>query len=351
MAGRIEEVMKTVPGVTDLGVFSMLGQPNLLIRSDRERAARYGILPVEINGVIQAAIGGQTVTQVLDGDRRFDVAVRFLPEYREDVEAISSIPLNTPDGANIPLKQVAEISRETGAAYIYREDNSRYIPIKFSIRGRDLQSTIADAATKLKKQVSLPSGYHYEWAGQFESLQEAVARLEVMVPLSLLLILMLLYSHFRNFKDALMVMAAIFPVMIGGILSLLVTQTTFSISAAVGFISLFGVAVLDGVIMVTHINELRDQGSPLREAIVRGAELLLRPVLMTACAAAIGLLPASIATGIGSETQRPLARVVVGGMMGVPFFILLVLPVLYDRVHSLSHFPVNEKSNSIQEEG
>jgi cobalt-zinc-cadmium resistance protein CzcA len=206
------------------------------------------------------------------------------------------------------------------------------------------------AATRLKRQVSLPSGYHYEWAGQFQSLQEAVTRLEVMVPVSLLLILMLLYSHFRNFKDALMVMAAIFPVMIGGILSLLVTQTTFSISAAVGFISLFGVAVLDGVIMVTHINELRYQGMPLQESIVRGAELLLRPVLMTACAAAIGLLPASIATGIGSETQRPLARVVVGGMMAVPFFILLVLPVIYNRVHRHSLSPASEKLDPIPEE-
>jgi cobalt-zinc-cadmium resistance protein CzcA len=335
-AVQIEDVMKTVPGVSDLGIYQMLGQPNLLIRVNRQEAARYGILPADINGIVQAAIGGQAVTQVLDEDRRFDVVVRFLPQYRENPEAIANIPVSTPDGGHIPLKMVADVSRETGAAFIYREDNSRYLPIKFSIRGRDLQSTISEADAKIRRLVPLPPGYHFTWAGQFQSLQEAVTRLEIVVPISLFLIFVLLYSHFRSMVDALLVIGAVLPVMIGGIVALLLTKTNFSISAAVGFISLFGVAVLDGVILVTSINTLRHQGVQLREAVTRGAQQLLRPVLMTAFAAAFGLLPASIATGIGSETQRPLARVVVGGMMAAPIFILLVLPVLYAQVHRKS---------------
>jgi len=333
-ANQIAGVMKTVPGVADLGVFGELGQPNLLIRVDRQAAARYGVLPGDVNGVVQAAIGGQAVTQVLDGERRFDVVVRFLPPYRDQAESISNIPVSTPDGGRIPLKQVAEVVKQTGASFIYREDNSRYLPVKFSVRGRDLQSTIAEAETKIKQQVTLPTGYHYEWAGEFQELQEAVKRLEVVVPISLLLIFALLYSHFRNLRDALLVLGAVPLALIGGLVSLLATQTNFSISAAVGFISLFGVAVLDGVILISYIKEMRHQGSDLQEAVIRGSELRLRPVLMTALAAAIGLFPASIATGIGSETQRPLARVVVGGMTTAPVLILLVLPAMYQLIHA-----------------
>jgi cobalt-zinc-cadmium resistance protein CzcA len=332
-AVQIEEAIKTVPGISDLGVYQMLGQPNLLIRVNRREAARYGVLPADINGIVQAAIGGQAVTQVLDGDRRFDVVVRFLPQYRQDPEAIANIPVSTPDGGHIPLKMVADVSREMGAASIYREDNGRYLPIKFSIRGRDLESTISEADAKIRRLVTLPPGYHFTWAGQFQSLQEAVTRLKIVVPISLFLIFVLLYSNFRSMVDAFLVIGAVLPVMIGGIVALLLTNTNFSISAAVGFISLFGVAVLDGVILVSSINTLRHQGVRLHDAVTRGAQLLMRPVLMTAFAAAFGLLPASIATGIGSETQRPLARVVVGGMVVSPIFILLVLPVLYALVH------------------
>ncbi len=332
-AAQIVDVMRKVPGVADLGVFGELGQPNLLIRVDRQQAARYGVLPGDVNGAVQAAIGGQAVTQVLDGERRFDVVVRFLPEYRENVEAIGNIPVNTPDGGHIPLKQVAEIVKQTGASFIYREDNARYIPVKFSVRGRDLQSTIDEAERKIRQQITLPPGYRYEWAGEFQELQEAVARLEIVVPLSLLIIFFLLYSHFRSLPDALLVLGAVPLALIGGMVSLLATHTNFSISAAVGFISLFGVAVLDGVILVSYIKEMRNQGAALDEAVFRGSELRLRPVLMTALAAAIGLLPASVATGVGSETQRPLARVVVGGMTTAPVLILLVLPALYTLVH------------------
>jgi cobalt-zinc-cadmium resistance protein CzcA len=332
-AGKIAAVMKTVPGVEDLGVFGELGQPNLMIRVDRQQAARYGLLSGDVNATVQAAIGGQAATQVLDGERRFDVVVRFLPQYRQDFDTIGNIPVSTPDGGRIPLKQVAQIERQTGASFIYREDNARYIPIKFSVRGRDLQSTIAEAEAKIRQSVSLPSGYHYEWAGEFQELQAAVKRLEIVIPISLLLILMLLYGAFRSLVDALLLLGTVPLALIGGLTSLLVTRTNFSISAAVGFISLFGVSVLGGVILVSRIRQLRENGLSLREAIRQGSELQLRPVLMAAIAAAIGLVPASMATGIGSEAQRPLARVVVGGMISSAVLILLVLPAMYDLVH------------------
>jgi cobalt-zinc-cadmium resistance protein CzcA len=332
-ANRIAKVMGTVQGVEDLSVIGELGQPNLLIRVDRERAARYGILPNDVNGVVQAAVGGQAITQVLDGERRFDVVLRFLPQFRENVDAISNIPVSTPDGGRIPLKQVADVVKQTGASFIYREDNARYIPVKFSVRGRDLQSTIGEAERKLSEQVQLPAGYHYEWAGEFQELQAAVARLEIVVPISLLIIFFLLYSAFRNLRDALLLIGTVPLALIGGLLSLLLTHTNFSIAAAVGFISLFGVSVLGGVILVSRIQQLREQGVPLREAVSRGSELQLRPVLMAALSAAIGLLPASVATGIGSETQKPLARVVVGGMLTSSVLILLVLPAMYLLVH------------------
>src|SRR5881296_363659 len=332
-ANRLAKVMGTVQGVADLSVLTELGQPNLLVRIDRERAARYGVLPGDVNGIVQATIGGQAVTQVLDGERRFDVVVRFLPQYRNNLDTISNIPVSMPDGGRIPLKQVAEIVKQTGASFIYREDNGRYIPIKFSVRGRDLQSTIAEAERKIADQIKLPAGYHYEWAGEFQELQAAVARLEIVVPISLLIIFFLLYSMFRSLRDALLLLGTVPLALIGGMLSLLATHTNFSISAAVGFISLFGVSVLGGVILVSRIQQLREGGYSLRDAVAKGSELQLRPVLMAALAAAIGLLPASVATGIGSETQKPLARVVGGGMLTSAILILLVLPAMYLIVH------------------
>src|SRR5262245_15790518 len=293
LARQIEQVMRTVPGVADLSVFRSLGQPNLLIRADRQLSAHYGVLSGDVNGTVQAAIGGQAVTQVLDGEKRFDVVVRFIPQYRTNIDAIAAIPVSTPDGTYVPLKQVAEIVKQTGASFIYREDNSRYIPVKFSVRGRDLQSTIAEAEAKITQQVHLPQGYRYEWAGEFQELQEAVRRLAIVVPVSLGLIFFLLYGTFGNLRDASLLLGTVPLALIGGILSLLVTHTNFSISAAVGFISLFGVSVLGGVILVSRIKQLQQERLPLYEAIQRGAELQLRPVLMAALAAAIGLLPRS----------------------------------------------------------
>ncbi|MBX7222502.1 MAG: CusA/CzcA family heavy metal efflux RND transporter [Blastocatellia bacterium] len=333
VGNQVLDVMKDVPGVEDAGIFKELGQPNLLIRVDRERVARYGLETNDVNGVVQAAIGGQAITQVYDGERRFDVVVRFLPQFRRTVDAISNLSITSPDGSRIPLKLVADITRQTGASFVYREDNARYIPLKFSVRGRDLQSTITDLQERIAHNVQFPAGYRYELAGEFQSLQLAVQRLEIVVPISVVIIFLLLYSTFRSFTDALLLIGTVPFGLVGGVFVLLLTKTNFSISSAVGFISLFGVTVLGGVILVSRIRQLRAEGFPLREAIRRGAELQLRPVLMAALAAAIGLLPASVATGIGSETQRPLARVVVGGMVTSAILILVVLPMVYGLVY------------------
>src|SRR5262245_50367988 len=332
-ANQIRDVMASIPGVADLGVFGELGQPNLLIRVNRQEAARYGIAPNDVNATAQAAIGGQVVTQLLDGEKRFDVAVRFLPQYRQSLEAISAIQVNSPEGKRIPLKQLAEITKQTGASFIYREDNARYIPIKFSVRGRDLQSTIDEIQTRIRSQVQLPAGYHYIIAGEFQELQEALGRLKITVPISILIIFFLLYMTFRSLGDAALVLGAMPFALTGGVVALLITGTNFSISSAVGFVSLFGVSVLGGVILISRFKQLREEGAPLCEAVRRGSDLQLRPVLMTSVAAAIGLLPAAVATGIGSETQRPLARVVVGGMISSAAVILLVLPAIYLLAH------------------
>jgi cobalt-zinc-cadmium resistance protein CzcA len=332
-ANHIESVMAEIPGVADLGVFGELGQPNLLIRVDRQEAARYGIAPNDVNATAQAAVGGQAVTQLLDGEKRFDVVVRFLPQYRQSIEAIGNVHVNSPDGERIPLKQLAEITRQTGASFIYREDNARYIPIKFSVRGRDLRSTIDEIQSRIRSRVQLPAGYHYVIAGEFQEMQEALGRLKITVPVSILIIFFLLYTTFRSLGDAALLLVAMPFALTGGVAALLVTGTNFSISSAVGFVSLFGVSVLGGVILISRFKQLRREGAPLREAVERGADLQMRPVLMTATAAAIGLLPAAVATGIGSETQRPLARVVVGGMISSAVVILLVLPAIYLVAH------------------
>ena len=326
---RIENIMKPIRGVTDLGVFRLLGQPNLLIQVDRTACARYGVLVSDVNAVVQAAIGGQAVTQVLEAERRFDLVVRFLPQYRQDVEAIGNIQVTTPDGARIPLKQLAAILDQTGAFVIYRQNNERYIPIKFSVRGRDLASTVSEVLTRIGQKVVLPPGVRYELAGQFDQLRDEQRRLALVVPVSLLLILFLLYMTFNSFKDAFLVLAAVPFALVGGILSLVLTGTHFSISAAVGIISLLGVAILGGVLLISRINELRREGIPVEQALISAAESQMRPILMATLGAAIGLFPAAVATGIGSQAQQPLARVVVGGMMTAAVLILVVLPVLY----------------------
>jgi cobalt-zinc-cadmium resistance protein CzcA len=332
-AGKIEKVMKEIPGVKDLGIFRLMGQPNLLIKVDREACARYGLLVSDLNAVIQAAVGGQAVTRVFEGEQWFDLVVRFLPEYRQDVENIGNILVNTPEGAKIPLKQLASITTQAGAFIIYRENNERYIPIKFSVRGRDLESTVTQAQKMLSSRVQLPERYRVEWAGEYDQLKDEQKRLTVIVPLALLMILFLLYTAFDSVRDALLVLATVPFALIGGVLSLVVTGTAFSISSAVGVISTLGVAILGGVLLISRIDDFRQAGVPLREAIIKGADVQMRPILMATLGAAIGLLPAALATGIGSQAQKPLARVVVGGMLTAAVLILVVLPVLYELVH------------------
>jgi heavy metal efflux system protein len=333
MAGEIEKEMRQVRGVKDLGIFRLLGQPNLLIKVDREASARYGLQVADVNAMVQAAIGGQAVTKVYEGERLFDLVIRFLPEYRQDVEAISNVLVSTPAGARIPLKQVATIATQTGAFIIYRENNERYIPIKFSVRNRDLESTVEEAQGLLAKKIKLPERYRMEWAGQYDQLKDEQKRLVQIVPISLLLILLILYLSFDSLKNALLVLSAVPFALIGGVLALVATHTNFSISAAVGIISTLGVAILGGVLLISRIEDGRQAGLNLREAVMQAAAVQMRPILMATVAAAIGLLPAAVATGIGSQAQKPLARVVVGGMLTAAFLILVVLPVLYEMVH------------------
>jgi len=338
-AVEIQTVMKDVRGVKDLGVFRLIGQPNLLIQVDREASARYGLRVSDVNAVVQAAVGGQAVTQVYEGERLFDLVVRFFPEYRQDVESIGNIHVSTPGGARIPLKQVASITMQTGAFIIYRENNERYVPIKFSVRDRDLQSTVEEAQERLTRRVDLPERYRMEWAGQYDQLKDEQKRLVAIVPVSLVIILFLLYMTFNSLKNALLVLATVPFALVGGVLSLVATHTHFSISAAVGIISTLGVAILGGVLLISRIEEFRRSGLDLREAVLRGADVQMRPILMATLGAAIGLLPAALATGIGSQAQNPLARVVVGGMLTAAVLIMVVLPVLYELVHQ----PIRER--------
>jgi len=332
LARQVQREMAQIKGVTDLGVFWVLGQPNLNIAVDRERAARYGLNSGDINTVVQAALGGTQATTVMEGDRQFALTVRLAPQYRNNIEAIRNIKVGyqTASGANayIPLSDLAAISLDTGASYIYHERNQRFIPIKFSVRGRDLGGTVTEAQRRIAEKVRLPQGYRIEWAGEFQEMQQAKKRLAVVVPVALLLILALLYALFNSLRDSLLVLSSIPFSIAGGIVALYVTGLDFSISAAIGFVSLFGVSVMNGILVITFFNQLTDLGVPPVEAMFDAAEQRMRPMLMTALSACIGLLPAAISTGIGSQVQRPLAVVVVGGMLLGPIMLLVVAPAL-----------------------
>jgi cobalt-zinc-cadmium resistance protein CzcA len=332
IAGQVMHEMNEIRGVADLGIFRVLGQPNLNIKVDRARAARYGLNTGDVNSVVQAALGGTVATTQLEADRQFNVTVRLAPEYRSTVESVGSIKVGytTPAGNNayIPLSEIAAISLDTGASYIFHERNARFIPIKFSVRGRDLGGTVAEAQQRIAKNVSLPNGYRIEWAGEFEELQQAKARLEVIVPISLVLILVLLYGLFNSLRDSLLALAGIPFSIAGGIIALYVTGLDFSISAAIGFVSLFGVSVMNGILIITYYNQVRHSGMGTIDAMYHAAEQRMRPMLMTALSACIGLLPAAVSTGIGSQVQRPLATVVVGGMLIGPVIMLVVVPAL-----------------------
>jgi len=332
LAAQVMAEMAKVQGVADLGIFHLVGQPNLNIKVDREKAARYGLNTGDVNTVVQAALGGTNATTVLEGDRTFALAVRLLPKYRESIDAIRAVKVafNTPGPGNgyVALSEIAEISLDTGASFIYRERSQRYIPIKFSVRGRDLGGTVGEAQERIAKAVKLPNGYQILWSGEFEDLQNAKARLLIVIPITLLLILVLLYGLFNSLRDSLLALAGIPFSVGGGIIALYLAGLDFSVSAAIGFISLFGVAVMDGILNITYFRELRARGMDVGEAVFRGAEQRMRPMLMTALSAGVGLFPAAISHGIGSQVQRPLATVVVGGMFIGPLLLLVVAPAL-----------------------
>lgn len=333
LATQVRDQMQQVKGIADLGIFYVRGQPNLNITIDRDKCARYGLNTGDVNTVIQATMGGTVASTVLEGDRMFNLTLRLAPKYRDNIEAIRNIKVGyqAPNGATawIPLKELATITLDTGASYIYHETMERFIPIKFSVRGRDLGSTVAEAQERIAKNVKLPSGYRTIWAGEFEDLQLAKQRLEVIVPLSLLLIFVLLYGLFNTLGDSLLALAGIPFAVGGGILSLWITGTPFSVSAAIGFVSLFGVSVMDRILIITFYHQLRLSGMKGMDALKAASEQRMRPLLMTALAACIGLFPAAISHGIGSQVQRPLAIVVVGGLFIGSLLLLVVVPAFH----------------------
>jgi cobalt-zinc-cadmium resistance protein CzcA len=332
-ANKIKSVLSTVRGVTDLSVFTSLGQPTIQIDIDRARAARYGLSPGDINATIRVAIGGDSAGDMYDpgSDRHFPIIVRLAPEYRKSAEMIQNLRIGAqgPNGVTqIPLSEVATIQLVSGAAYIYREQQERYLPIKFSVRERDLGSAIKEAQDKITEQVQLPAGSRLEWVGEFGNLQDAIRRLSIVVPISLALIAMMLWLNFGSMVDTLLAMSVIPMAVFGGVLGLLLSGIPFSVSAAIGFIALFGIAVMDGIIILSQYNQLIEEGYDRIKAVIRTGELQMRPVLMTCAVAGIGLLPAAMSAGIGSQVQKPLAVVVVTGMMLAPLVILVTLPVL-----------------------
>jgi cobalt-zinc-cadmium resistance protein CzcA len=335
---RVANILRSVPGIQNVGVFHIVGQPNLEIEIDREACARYGINVADVESNVKVAIGGEAFSQMVEGEKLYDIVLRLPRDLRDDPGDIAHLAVDVPGsggkpGARIPLSHLATIDpHKPGASYIYRENNRRYLPIKFAVQGRDLASAIGEAQAKVndsKYGAHLPPGYRLEWSGEFAQMQKANARLMWIVPISIGLIMILLYTAFNSLKDALLVMVNVVAATMGGVWALKLTGTPFSISAAVGFISIFGVAVQDGVLLISYFNQMRQSGLSVRDAVMRGAELRVRPVVMTSLTAALGLLPAAMANSIGSQAQKPLAIVVVGGMLVTLFLTRYLMPVLY----------------------
>jgi cobalt-zinc-cadmium resistance protein CzcA len=333
IADQIVGVMGQVRGVADAGVFKVNGQPSMVIDVNRARAARYGIAPADVNAAVQAAVGGAAISQMIEGDRRFDITLRYPEEDRSNPDTVGRILLQTPDGGRVPLSQVADIGIREGSFQIYREGGRRYIPIKFSVRNRDLATTVTDLQQQIRTKIKLPQGYSYSWAGEFDSLRKEQQRLAIIIPISLLAIFLLLYLQFQRWSDALILLAVLPFCATGGIFALLITHTSFSISAAVGFTSLIGVATLAAVVFLSGIRRMQRK-KPGLEGLKAGALDELRPVLMTCLAAGLGLLPAAVANGIGAQAQQPLARVVVGGMVTTALAVLLLAPMMASRIRS-----------------
>jgi heavy metal efflux system protein len=328
-ADQIVGIMGGVKGVQDLGVFRVIGQPNLNYVVDRAAAARFGINVSDVQDAIQTSVGGGAVSQVLQGEARYDLVVRYQKPYRDTREAIEDIRLLSPSGERVSLAQLTQVKVEDGAEEIYREQNQRYVAIKYSVRGRDLGSTVEESIAKVNKEVKLPPGYHLDWAGEYQSQKRANKRLMLVLPITITLIFIILYTMFRSGKWAMLIMCNVIMAPVGGLLALLFTHTNFSVSSGVGFLALFGVSVQTGVIMLEYINQLRVRGHSIEESAVEGAVLRLRPIMMTMLVATLGLLPAATSHGIGSDSQRPFAIVIVGGLVSALVISVFLLPTLY----------------------
>jgi cobalt-zinc-cadmium resistance protein CzcA len=319
--------------MADLAVYRSMGQPNLMIRPNRAACSRYGLNVGDVNGVVTAAIGGQAVTQVLQGERAFNLMVRWQPKYRQSLNAIRQIRIAQPSGGYVQLDQVADIKTVEGASFIYREALQRYVPMRFSVRGRDMQTTIDDAKRAVAKQIKLPQGVHLDWVGEYSELQQANRRFAIVIPLALLLIMGILYAATLSFVNTAILMAQIPLACLGGVLALVVTGTPFSISAAVGFISIFAIAIMDGILLNFYIYQLWEQGYTVLDSIVMGADRRFRALMMTALVDGLGLLPAALSTRIGAQAQRPLAIVVIGGAISIALLTRVFQPTLVYVFH------------------
>ena len=329
LASQMAAVMSRVPGVTDLGVLQVTGQPDLDVSVDRAKAARWQINVADVQDAIQTAVGGNALTQVLRGEESYNLTLRYLPQYRNTREAIENIRLLSPSGERVSLAQLCDVREADEGSEIYRENNERYVAIKYSVRDRALGDAVREAIQKVNDQVKLPRGYHIGWEGEYQSELRAEARMAIIVPLTVLLIFIILYTMFKSLKWSLLILATVAMASLGGLLVLLVTGTEFSVSSEVGFLALFGVSVQSGIIMLEYINQLRARGNTIETAAVEGAVVRLRPIMMTMLVATLGLLPAAVSHGIGSDSQRPFAIVIVGGLMMNLLMSIFLLPTLY----------------------
>jgi cobalt-zinc-cadmium resistance protein CzcA len=326
----IKGIIERIPGINHVTLVQELGQPSLTIAVDRAKMARYGLSADAVNGLLEAAVGGATATEVVQGERTFDLVVRLQPQYRATPEEIGNILLATPDGQQVPLREVADVQIANGAAFIYRQDNSRYIGVQYSVEGRDLASAVADARAAVDKQLKLPIGYSTRWGGEFEEYTASRAQMNIVLPITIALIFSILFVLYHNLKFPLItVIGVILSAPLGGLLAMLITNTPFSVSSMIGFLALFGVSVQTAVVYISYANELRLGGFSIVEATRTAALLRLRPIMMTALVAALGLLPAALSTGVGSDTQKPFALVIVGGLFSRLLISVFLMPVLY----------------------
>lgn len=345
LSSQLKHVLDTVPGVADLSLEANLGKPQVRIQVNRDELALYGMNAEEVLTIVSNGLGGEPVSVLLDGVKRFDIAVRLDETARTSVEAIRQIPLRTSSGALVPLARVADVNVAEGYSFVRREQLQRYAVIQMDVRGRDIDGFVQDAQAAIKQQVKLPAGYWIEWGGAFENQQRALAKLALIVPVTIFFIFVLLYTAFNSVKYATLIIANVPFATIGGLIALAITGQYLSVPSAIGFIAVFGVAMLNGIVLVSFLNELRDKGLSVRDAVLQGTAMRLRPVLMTASVAILGLVPMLLSQGVGAETQRPLATVVVGGLISSTLLTLVLLPVLYEWLENRSDRKAAERNS------